>query len=321
MGVFLFILISFLYLLLIKPTCRISKMPKLISCLFILLSVVNAREIRVIEVVDANLFRTSDSTLISMVNLEVPSLNDPDSNRIEIAKNAVKIAKLNLLKQKLRFEETYKNKCAEESVKKGHLFRVYPFSDKSINELFLEKGYAIYVPCDTLYMDIYRIAATKSMNNRNGLWKPYKEKKKSDLYNRFRVSALIIDEYFNKDRDFLPPLFGFNYRWSDLIGIVQDSSFNINLSAETGTLLYFFLPYVNIGSEVRYRYFYGRIHYDALLPLFFFLDNNKLESISYWGFDLGFIIPVNEKGIEVEFNSKRREGLNFNYISISFAVY
>jgi len=296
-------------------------MPKFLSCLFILFSIVYTQEIRVIEVLDANLFKTSDSTLISMVNLEVPSLNDSDSSRIEIAKSAVKLAKLNLLKQKLRFEETYKNNCLEETAKKGHLFRVYPLSDKSINELYLEKGYAVYVPCDTLYMDMYRIAGTQSMNARRGIWKPYKEKRKPDWFNRFRFSVIIINEYFDDDEYNTPPLFGLNYRWSDLIGIVQNESFNFNLSAETGTLIYFFLPYINIGSEFRYRYFYGRIHYDVLLPFFLFFENDNLDTIDYWGFDLGFMIPLNGKGIEVEFNSKRREGFYFNYVTVSFAVY
>jgi len=66
-----------------------------------------AQEIKVIEIIDANLFRTSDSALIRMVNLEVPSLHDRDSNRIELATKAIKLAKeivLSLLRKPLSLQ-------------------------------------------------------------------------------------------------------------------------------------------------------------------------------------------------------------------------
>lgn len=286
---------------------------------FLILSAVHAQEIKVIEIIDANLFRTSDSSLISMVNLEVPSLHDRDSNRIELAKKAVKLAKLHLLKQKLRFEETYKKKCFEGPGKAGHLFRVYPLSDKSINEFYLEKGYAIYSPCDTLYMDMYRAANLKSINNRLGIWKVSKSVEKPDMLNRFRLSFLVLVEYY--ESSLFPPLFGINYRWSDILTFVDQNGLNLNASVETGTLVYFALPYGNVGLEARFHNTYLRGHYDALLPIFFFLDAKDFDSVYFWGIDIGFIVPFGRNGIELEYNIKTRDGFYFNYFSISFAAY
>ena len=296
-------------------------MKRLIFLLFIL-NILHAQDIRVVEIIDANLFLTSDSVLISMVDLEVPSLMDEDSSRSILAEKAVKLARLQLLRSNLRFEETYKNSCTDDLVKKGHLFRKYDLSDASINKLYLEKGYAVYVPCDTLYMDEYRRASLRSMDKRLGIWKSTVYKTgPEDRFNRFRFSLLLLEQQFERE-SFLPPLFGLNYRWSDLITIVDNKPFDLNVSAETGTLVYFVLPYVNLGMETRYSYFYGRVHYDIIWPVLFLFDDYDIDSNDYWGFDIGFIIPLKDRrGIEIEFNSKRKDDNYFNFISISFAVY
>ena len=256
-----------------------------------------------------------------MANLEVPSLTDEDSSRSELAKKIIKLAKTQLLKNNLRFEKTTKNSCMVESISKGHLFRVYPLNEKSINELYLEKGYAIYSPCDTLYMDEYREANSFSMNKRVGIWKPVSKNYKPDMFNRFRFSLLIVEQYFEEE-SFVPPLFGLNYRWSDLITIVKQNSFSLNASIETGTFVYFALPYANFGAEARYKNFYVRTHYDVLLPFFLFYDPDDLDTFRFWGFDMGFIIPVGSRqGIEIEYNIKSKDGFEFFYISVSFAAY
>jgi len=220
----------------------------------------------------------------------------------------------------LRFEESYKNSCTEEPGKTGHLFRVYPLSDKSINELYLEKGYAIYSPCDTLYMDAYRTANLVSINKRLGIWKANKFVEKPDMFNRFRLSFLIIEELYDSHSLF-PPLFGLNYRWSDVIKLVDYEAFNLNASVEAGTFVYFALPYGNFGAEARFHNFYLRGHYDALLPIFFFLDAKDFDSVYFWGIDIGIIVPFGRKGIELEYNIKTRDGFYFNYFTISFAAY
>jgi len=285
---------------------------------FLTLTILSAQEISIAEIIDANLFRTEDSTLISMVDLEVPSIKDEDSSRIYIAEKAIKLAKINLLQKNIRFEATYKNSCNGNDIRQGHLFRIYPLSEQSINRLYLEKGYAVYVPCDTSYMNIYREAGISSMKSNRGVWGQYMQSN-PDMFNRFRFSFLLVEEYIK--RNAFPPLFGINYRWSDLISIVDRDAFHLNASAETGTLVYVFLPYFNIGSEIRYENFYGRFHYDGIIP-FYFLNGYNPESFDFWGFDIGFIIDLkNNRGIEIEFNSKRKDNFFLNFISISFATY
>jgi hypothetical protein len=295
---------------------------KHIIIFLLIITALGAQEIKIVEIIDANLFRTSDSILISMIDLEVPSLMDQDSSRSLLAEKAIQLARLQLLKQNLRFEETYKSSCNEDVVKKGHLFRKYPLGDANINILYLEKGYAVYSPCDTMYLDQYRQAGINAMNQRLGIWKStVYASKPIDRFNRFRLSLLLLDEKFRRE-SFFPPLFGLNYRWSDLITIVDNEPFHLNVSAETGTLVYFVLPYVNLGMETRFSYFYGRVHYDTIWPVLFLFDDYDIDANDFWGFDIGFIIPLKDsRGIEIEFNSKHKEDIYINFISISFTVY
>lgn len=289
--------------------------------LVLIISLLSAREIKIVKILDSNLFKTDDSLLISMVDLEVPPLTDQDSSRSDLAKNAVILAKLQLLNQKLRFEKTSRNSCSEKSIIKGHLFRLYPFNEVNINEMFLEKGFAVYSPCDTLYMDKYREANLSAMHNRKGIWASGSERRQPDLFNRLRISFWIINVHIEKDT-FVPPLFGLNYRWSDLFTMIEKGAFNLNASIEAGTLIYFFLPYANFGAEARFKKIYARAHYDSLLPFVTFHDDDEFDAINFWGFDVGLIIQVKKNlGIEIEYNIKRNNDNIINYITINFTSF
>jgi len=179
--------------------------------LLFLATLLSAQELKIIEVLDANLFRIADSTLISLANLDAPSINDSDSTRVELAQNIVKYAKLMFKGYSIRFERS-PDKCSSGEIIKGHIFRIYPLSENNINAAYLQNGYAVYLPCDTLYMETYTKNAKMGMDKKKGIWKTHLVQRCLNYYNRFRVSwPFFGDDFF----DSTIPLIGFNYRWSD----------------------------------------------------------------------------------------------------------
>ncbi|KAA3610477.1 MAG: hypothetical protein D8M58_05300 [Calditrichaeota bacterium] len=250
------------------------------------------REVKIIEVLDANLFLTEDSLQIKMVNLNVPSINDLDSARSELAANIIKFARIQLEKRTSGFIPSYKNSCSDNSIQCGHLFRKYPLGDRNINTTYLENGYAVYLPCDTLFMDEYREASERAIKNKKGTWALTRIARKPNYFNRFRATNWQHSSFYENSRDSFFPIIGFNYRWSELYNLAEFNSSKINISAEAGTFLYFMLPYANIGSEIRFKRFYIRGHYDVLLPFFYFVPSDRFESFDFYGLDVGVMIPM-----------------------------
>jgi hypothetical protein len=277
-----------------------------------------AQDVKITEILDANLFRTEDSLLIRMVNLNVPSITDEDSSRRALAHKIIEYADLHLHKRSARFIISPKKSCQENSVQSGHLFRKYPLSYSNMNEKYLEAGYAVYLACDTLFMDDYRMASEKAIKKKAGVWSPVRVEKKADYLNRLRVSFWYYHLAYDVER--YVPLFGVNYRWSDLYSLVDNKPFNINLSAETGTYIFIFIPYANLGGEIRYKNFYLRGHYDILFPVLGSLDD-EVDSIGFFGFDAGLLIPFGKRsGLEIEYNFKVLNEDTIPLLSLSFKI-
>lgn len=287
--------------------------------LFLLANPAQTQTFEIIEILDSNLFKTEDSMLISMVNLETPSLSDDDSSRQALAELAVKYARINLLNHKCRFEAAAKSSCSETDIQKGHLYRSYPLSEDLINLRYIENGYALYVPCDTMFMAEYGKAAIDAIDSKRGIFKPNYPVQKPDYFNRLRTSWWLF--YLETDDPPKFPIVGFNYRWSDLISIYNSEIIAFNISAEVGTFVYFFLPYANIGTEIRDNRFYLRGNYNAVLPFIIFYPDN-IDSLDFWGLDIGFMIPIGKRsGIELEYNLRGHELGLLNLISVNFTVY
>ncbi len=277
------------------------------------------RDLKIVEILDANLFRTEDSLLIRMVNLRVPSVSDQDSVKSEQAIKIIKFAELHLLNRTSRFIISPKNKCSENPIQSGHLFRKYPLANTNINEKYIEKGYAFYLPCDTMFMDVYSMVAERALEKKAGLWSAPIVKRKPDYFNRFRTTLWYIPEMYEME---LFPIIGFNYRWSNLYPIVDYQSLHLNLSAEVGTFFYFAVPYTNIGNEICFKNVYLRGHYNVVLPFFMLLPQNRISTLDFFGFDVGIKIPLSKNtGLEIEFNLKRSNEWELKFLSISLTNY
>lgn len=293
-----------------------------IPVLFLLLvQLVNAQNIRIQEIIDANLFLTEDSMLVSMANLNVPSIHDADTVRKDLAKKIMDYARLHLRGYSCRFIPSAQ-KCRVNAGQSGHLFRKYPLSDLNMNAQYLEKGYAVYLPCDTLFMQEYSSSSQKAIENRLGLWEPLKSAVPPDYFNRMRLTNWLLMFQFELDNYF--PIFGMNYRWSDIFSFyrTENKAFSVNLSGEAGTMLFFMLPYGNIGPEIRFKRLYIRGSYNMLLPIIWVFEAEELHAYDFWGLDVGFQIPIGSSaGIEIEYNVKRINKHSLRIFSISFATY
>lgn len=292
----------------------------LIFILFIACQMAPAQEIEIAEILDANLFKTVDGRLIRLANLEVPSLSDPDSSRFLLARNIVRFSESELLRYKCRFQLSPKTDCSEKGIASGHLFKIFPLEELNINKRYLENGYGVYMPCDTLYMTEYRKAGKRAMKKKLGIWKTGRRQRKPDYFNRMRGSYWILNAEYKVKNYF--PIFGINYRWSNIYPIYSKNDFHLNFSGEAGTFVYFALPYAELGVEARFRQLYARTHYDAVIPFFLFVDSDRLNSYTFWGLDLGFMLKTGERsGLEIEYNMKDIGYRRLDLFSISFVTY
>jgi hypothetical protein len=169
-------------------------------------------------------------------------------------------------------------------------------------------------------MDEYVSASQRALEHQQGIWRPIRVSKKVDPFNRLRLTNWLLQlEYEVKE---YIPIIGINYRWSDLFSFYKTPKFSASLSAETGTFVYFMLPYANLGAELRYNIFYVRGHYDALLPLLWFSDDDDIETHDFYGLDAGIQIPLSKHaGIELEYNFKGKDKFSVNLMSISFSAF
>ena len=285
-----------------------------IICVLLLSSLLSAQELKIIEVLDANLFRIKDSTLIALVNLDVPSINDSDSIRAELAQTIIKYAKIQFMGYSIRFEKSTIKCSSNDNISFGHVFKIYPLSEKNISASYLENGYAVYLPCDSFYMELYTNSAKKGMFNKKGIWKTQNVQRPVNYFNRMRVSLILFEKLI--ENDFIP-IFGFNYRWSDIYPFIKDVDYRLSLSGEVGTFIYFYLPYANIGSEFRIKNFYARVNYNIILPIF-----AKSKALTFIGYDFGFYVPFGKRsGLEFELNIKEITKDPLLFYTITFPIY
>ena len=285
---------------------------------FLAVSAVSAfqpRQIKIIEVRDANLFFTEDSQLISLANVHSPSLQDSDSLKKALADKFIKFSREQLLSWPMQFIPSPGRDCGADSVISGHLYKEFPLSRQYINALYLERGMGFYLPCDTLHRGILFAATQKGIEKRLGVWQQQKEGP-VNLLRRFRGSVWLYPVFSPNDKYI--PVFGFNYRWSDLIKLYKKDLFYTNLTAETGTLVFFYFPYIKAGWEAGYGNLYLRLNYGAVLPLPG--QESGISSRSLPGLDIGFRFQMGKAWMELEYNLNRTEVTSLNIVTLSFIL-
>ncbi len=273
------------------------------------------REIRITDVRDANLFFTEDSQYIALANIHAPSIQDKDSLKKARAREIIKFAEGQLRAWPMRFVPSPRADCRRDSVTVGHLYKIYPLSQLYINALFLEKGLGFYLPCDTLHKGILFAAAQKAIEDRRGVWKEQQAVPVNPL-RRIRGTVWLYPVFAPNDKYI--PVFGFNYRWSDLIRLYRKKLFYTNLTAEAGTFAFFYFPYLQAGLETGYGNLYLRLNYGSTLPLSLREDNGS--PLTFYGLDVGFRFHVGKSWMELEYNLNRTESFQLNLLTLSFII-
>lgn len=120
----------------------------------------------IVSIRDANLFQIEDGRLISLSNIETFSVFDSDSSKKHFAEEVLNYGKQWLLNRTLQSEFQY----SADSVQFVHLFEKVGRTRRSINQLYLKKGFGYFVENPySQYSDYYRVAAKEAKKDGLGV--------------------------------------------------------------------------------------------------------------------------------------------------------
>ena len=151
---------------------KTSKIAVLISLVlfFTLQAMATEEKVKIVKIIDANLFRLNDGRLIRLADIWVPSQNSESPLYHYIARKAIQYANEMLIGQ--RFKIRYDSS----KVRVGRpipviLFKIYPLQKLDINKLYLQRGYGKYVPAkDTPPVKEYAAAEREARRKHLGIW-------------------------------------------------------------------------------------------------------------------------------------------------------
>jgi len=129
-----------------------------------LCSIVQAKEpVKIIQILDTNLFKTANGKIISLANVRTISIQDPDSFKQKFAIKVYRFAEKTLVDKVLFMEVATEN----DSVLIVHLWDELL---ESVNRKFLQMGYGYFDPKpDSKYFRKYEIAADNAKRNELGI--------------------------------------------------------------------------------------------------------------------------------------------------------
>ncbi len=152
-----------------------SKIAILVSLVlfFTMQAMATEEKVKIVKIIDANLFRLNDGRLIRLADIWVPSQNSESPLYHYIARKAIQYANEMLIGQ--RFKIRYDSS----KVRVGRpipviLFKIYPLQKLDINKLYLQRGYGKYVPAkDKPPVKEYAAAEREARRKHLGIWADY----------------------------------------------------------------------------------------------------------------------------------------------------
>jgi len=129
------------------------------------------QQVKVIEIIDTNLFLLEDGRKISLANLEMPSKNDTSQVMQVLVKDILRFEKQMILKKRLLMEKSPAAPLPNDVIP-VHLFLKHLFEKLNLNKELLKIGYARYAPIDSLYAQEYLWAVQKAQRQKRGIWNP-----------------------------------------------------------------------------------------------------------------------------------------------------
>ena len=110
---------------------------------FIICLAIQAQTVKIVKVLDSNLFQLDDGRIIKLAGIDVPNLSNPTQFFQAAAKDAVDYAKVNLLD---RLVEIYSiSRIPEKNFETVTMYKNYLFNRVNINAKYLSLGFGKYL--------------------------------------------------------------------------------------------------------------------------------------------------------------------------------
>jgi len=217
------------------------------------------KDIRIVKILDSNLFLSEDSLFIKLAEIKSPSLFSKDS---VIAKRIVKYANNNILKFSLSYLPI--NQKTTNDTLSIYLFREYDLSTTCFNERYLEEGFGKYqrsrnLPINREYIE----AEEEAQEDEVSIW----EIEQID----YPRSHSVLFKYSNKHKeDKFDNTFTFNqfsyelYKQNKIFQFTISKLYTKYHTEESGSnLVYFFVP--KIFFTKKYWGFNIGVNYISLI--------------------------------------------------------
>ncbi len=230
------------------------------------------QKVKIVKIIDTNRFQLEDGRLISLANLQIPSVTDTNKFSKALTSDILQYERKYFLNRVFWILPS-PEAPSDSTVLPVHLIQKFLFNQINYNQLFLEQGFAIYKPIDSLYQSIYLQAEKKARAADKGIWnlEEYFLKKQFWFFAGSEITAgYFYDDFWNEDNNYQIISLQFSifnlYNWNTLrlkIGQLHN--------LEQGNAACEMPPVVNYKVHSIYRY------------LIFSFDSN----FRYFGFTLG----------------------------------
>lgn len=253
-----------------------------------------AQEVKILKILDANLFETESGELIKLAGVDIPGLNHPNPYLRREAGEAVTYERSVFLNKRIALVRVKKDSLYNYVIMK----KIYPLGETDYNEQFLENGMGRFTgEADIIHYDTYKAAEAKARDNNRGIWMILPADHSGNLDRKYskdeymKVDSIYTAQYRkNKANELLHPaaIMAYEALAGPAMGIAGGfisglaiASANSNHGFET------------IGSFILGAGF-GYITGTALGVYLVALRNN--EDVSFWG-TLGFSFLGTAAGI------------------------
>jgi endonuclease YncB( thermonuclease family) len=163
---------------------------------FIFIQTISAQYVKVVKILDSNLFELDDGRKIKLAGIDAPQLNNPIPLFAETADAAVAYYKESLLRRSVALQTI--SKMDSKNYELVYLWLKYPLEDIDLNQRFLERGFGKFINnVDSNKKTVLIEAEKYAAINHNGIWKYYKPNETDtldgDLKNNDAVQLLFLD--------------------------------------------------------------------------------------------------------------------------------
>ena len=235
-------------------------------------------DIRIVKILDSNLFLSENKKLVKLADVKSPSLFSEDSL---LAKRIMRYSRNNLLGKELVFQKAASGSSTD--TLKIYLFKEYTLHTFNFNLEFLRQGYGNYEKSKSSAINPEYLQAESEAKEKNrGIW----ESEEAKRLRNFPLSNLFILKYSDNLKDYnyneAQPFLNISYELYK-----QNKIFQISLSrlhkfykGEDGgeSLIYLIIP----------RFYYNMEFISINLGLLFFKDIYGGE-LNYFLFPVGGI--------------------------------